>query len=72
MTITFKNDGDGLNLSRIKDRAVAHGFIQHETALTFETITDLVFRSGFSTARILNDISERGIGPFAVKSFRME
>lgn len=82
-TITFKaysegthivfvvsDDGRGINVQSIKDKAVYLGFVSPEEAekLTDEEAFSLVFLPGLSTAGEINEISGRGVGMNVVKS----
>lgn len=82
-TITFKaysegthivfvitDDGRGISVQDIKDKAVYLGFISAEEAekLTDEEAFSLVFLPGLSTAGEINEISGRGVGMNVVKS----
>ncbi len=65
--ITVEDDGAGLNLKRIKEKAVERGLITPEAQLSDQEISMLVFAPGFSTADTVTDISGRGVGMDVVK-----
>ena len=67
--IELIDDGGGINVERVKAKAVERGLITKEAALTFSTeqAIDLLFQPGFSTADTITDISGRGVGLDVVK-----
>ncbi|HEX4408937.1 MAG TPA: hybrid sensor histidine kinase/response regulator [Xanthobacteraceae bacterium] len=68
--IEIADDGRGLNLARIKAKAIASGFASEpEIAAKSEgEICNLIFAPGFSTAAEVTSISGRGVGMDVVKS----
>ncbi|OLS27153.1 MAG: Chemotaxis protein CheA [Candidatus Heimdallarchaeota archaeon LC_2] len=64
----IEDDGQGLNLERIKTRAVELGLITSEQELTRRQLALMIFQSGFSTADEITDIAGRGVGMDIVKS----
>lgn len=60
--LTIKDDGKGLDLDKIKIRALRNGLIRPEENLTEDEVIKLIFRPGFSTAEAVSDISGRGVG----------
>jgi two-component system, chemotaxis family, sensor histidine kinase and response regulator PixL len=68
--IEVKDDGQGLDFDRIKDRAVALNLFTREAAsrLSIQQLSDLLFEPGFSTSSEINELSGRGIGLEAVKT----
>lgn len=67
--IEISDDGQGLNLERIRQKAIERGLLgpQHGD-LTVDEAADLLFSPGFSTAEAVTDLSGRGVGLDAVKS----
>lgn len=70
VVIEVGDDGGGLNLDRIKAKAVERELITMEQAeqMLDKDALDLIFRPGFSTADIVTDISGRGVGLDVVKN----
>lgn len=68
--ILVEDDGAGIDLARLRERAVAAGLLLPDLAedLPPEEIASLVFRSGLSTADVVSDISGRGVGMDAVRA----
>jgi len=67
IVINVTDDGRGLDLDKIKAKALAAGIISPEQNLSPEDLTGLIFAPGFSTAEQINDISGRGVGLDVVK-----
>ncbi|HII99190.1 MAG TPA: chemotaxis protein CheA, partial [Methanoregula sp.] len=67
--IELIDDGAGVNVDKVKAKAVERGLITQEVAdtLTTEQAVDLLFQPGFSTADKISDISGRGVGLDVVK-----
>ncbi len=68
--IEMRDDGQGINLERIAEKAVEVGLIAaDEVALTpTSKLLDLLFEPGFSTASKITEISGRGVGLDVVRS----
>ena len=62
--IELIDDGAGINVAKVKAKAIEKGLITQEVADTFTTeqAIDLLFQPGFSTADKISDISGRGVG----------
>ncbi|WP_419191916.1 chemotaxis protein CheA [Engelhardtia mirabilis] len=65
--IEIEDDGRGLDSERILAKAREKGIIGENENLTESEIYDLVFAPGFSTAKVLSDVSGRGVGLDVVK-----
>ncbi|WP_264842036.1 chemotaxis protein CheA [Caldinitratiruptor microaerophilus] len=68
--IEVEDDGRGMDVTRIRAKAVEKGLIAPEalTALTDQEVLQLVFQPGFSTTSEVTDISGRGVGMDVVKA----
>lgn len=68
--IEIADDGGGLNIEKIRTRALERGLISSERAQTMSEneIHRLIFAPGFSTAEAVTNISGRGVGMDVVKS----
>lgn len=64
MAITCRDDGGGLAIDRIREKAVRQGLLDAAAAaeLSDEAAAQLIFRAGFSTARQVTEVSGRGVG----------
>lgn len=73
LTFRYKDDGRGLALQKIRQKAIEQNIISEQDALSPKEIGHLIFHSGFSTAETITDVSGRGVGMDAVRSsFREE
>ncbi len=70
VVIKIADDGQGINLERVKQRALEKGLINQAQASSMQDadIADLIFMPGFSTAESLTEISGRGVGMNIVRS----
>lgn len=67
IVIEIKDDGRGLNPDRIRAKAIERGLIRAEDSLDEESIFELIFAPGFSTAEQVTDLSGRGVGMDVVR-----
>ena len=69
ISITIKDDGKGIDIEEIKEKAINKGLISEDTVanLTDEQLIDLIFCDNFSTKDLINELSGRGYGLSAVK-----
>jgi two-component system, chemotaxis family, sensor kinase CheA len=65
--IIIEDDGAGLDLNRIKEKAISTGLFTDRTFLKDEEIYQLIFEPGFSTSNSVTDVSGRGVGMDVVK-----
>jgi two-component system chemotaxis sensor kinase CheA len=68
--VAVRDDGAGIDLDAVRERAVAAGLVLGDLAedLPPEEIAALVFRPGLSTANAVSEVSGRGVGMDAVKA----
>ena len=64
MKIIISDDGRGIDLEKIRNKAVKDGLVAEAAAagLSKEDLTNLIFRNGFSTSDNVSNISGRGVG----------
>jgi len=67
--IYFEDDGNGLNLVKLERIGRQRGLLPSSAAITDQQIAELIFHSGLSTKDEVSDISGRGVGMDAVKSY---
>lgn len=67
VVISIRDDGKGLDTEKIKALAVERGIIPPDIELTHSEMHQLIFEPGFSTAKVISDISGRGVGMDVVK-----
>ncbi len=63
------DDGRGLPLQRLYEKGLAAGLFDAAQRPTREQVADLIFRSGLSTAEAVTQVSGRGVGMDAVRTF---
>lgn len=70
VVIEVSDDGAGINIPRVREKAISKGIITAEQARDMEdkNIAELIFDAGFSTADKISDISGRGVGLDVVKT----
>jgi two-component system, chemotaxis family, sensor kinase CheA len=69
MHITFYDDGRGLALQAIREKAIANGSLDASQTLRDEEIAELIFAPGLSTASEITQVSGRGVGMDAIRKF---
>lgn len=67
VTLTISDDGKGLDIEAIKEKAVDLGLLKPDQQLTRDQIIDTIFTSGVSTAEKVTEVSGRGVGMDVVK-----
>lgn len=70
VVIEVRDDGNGIDVDKVKRKAVEKGAITQEQAdaMSEKEAVDLLFRPSFSTAEQVTDVSGRGVGLDVVKS----
>jgi two-component system chemotaxis sensor kinase CheA len=65
--IEVTDDGQGIDLGKVKKHAIERGEIGENEALSEEEIVNLLFRPGFSTKEGVTELSGRGVGMDVVR-----
>jgi chemosensory pili system protein ChpA (sensor histidine kinase/response regulator) len=68
VSLEFRDDGAGLNLPRIREKAVAQGLLSHDAEMADSDAANLIFTPGFSTAGQITELAGRGVGMDVVRS----
>lgn len=70
VNIEVRDDGAGINIEKVKSKALEKGNITPEQAevMTDKEVIDLLFQPSFSTAEKITDVSGRGVGLDVVKT----
>ena len=70
VNIEIMDDGHGINVARVKQKAVEKGLITPENAarMSDRESFNLIFLPGFSTAEKITNVSGRGVGMDVVKT----
>ncbi|GJG93682.1 Hpt domain-containing protein [Cupriavidus pauculus] len=68
VVLTFFDDGGGLNLQRIRERAVARQLMAPDEDANEARLTEMIFAPGFSTADAVSELAGRGVGMDVVRA----
>ena len=70
VNLEISDDGAGIDLARVKQKAVEKGILRREQvdSLSDREALNLIFQPGFSTAKTVTNVSGRGVGLDVVKS----
>ena len=67
VAVEFRDDGQGLDLGRIRDKGLALGLIDAQTEHGDAELANLIFTPGFSTATTVTELAGRGVGMDVVR-----
>jgi len=68
IVIRFIDDGAGLNVDRIRAKAIERGLMAEDSQMSREEIMQFILVAGFSTAQQVTQLSGRGVGMDVVHS----
>lgn len=70
VNIEISDDGGGINLARVKEKAITNGMITSDqaAAMSDRDLMNLILLPGFSTAAAVTNVSGRGVGMDVVKT----
>ena len=70
VNISISDDGGGIDVAKLKQKAVARGLLSPDEAhsMNDREALNLIFRPGFSMAEKVTDVSGRGVGMDVVKT----
>ncbi len=68
VTVEFSDDGAGLDLDLIRNKALAGGQLREGESVTDSDIANLIYVPGFSTASQVTELAGRGVGMDVVRS----
>ncbi len=70
IVIRINDDGRGIQVEKIKEKALAKGLVSEAEIATMEhrEVLNLIFLPGFSTAEQVTDVSGRGVGMDVVRT----
>ncbi len=66
--ITVTDDGAGINLQRVKEKAIQNNLLDENSEVTEQSLMSIIFESGFSTADKVSQIAGRGVGLDVVRN----
>ncbi|WP_428819811.1 Hpt domain-containing protein [Microbulbifer sp. MCCC 1A16149] len=62
VVLTISDDGAGINLMRVREKAIESGLMRPDAELSNNEIMQFILHAGFSTADKVTQISGRGVG----------
>jgi len=68
ITLVITDDGAGVNLAKVKQKAVEKGLFSTDQEVSDQALMTIIFEPGFSTADTVSQIAGRGVGLDAVRS----
>ena len=68
VSVEFSDDGAGLDLARIREKAISSGLMTADQLMDDKQAANMIFMPGFSTASQVTELSGRGIGMDVVRS----
>lgn len=68
IVIEISDDGAGINVEKVKNKAIQKGLIHPDKILADQEAYQLIFEPGFSTADKISNVSGRGVGLDVVKT----
>lgn len=68
VVLHFSDDGGGLDLARIRSRAVERELLTHDDDASDARLTEMIFAPGFSTADAVSELAGRGVGMDVVRA----
>ncbi|WP_310568274.1 Hpt domain-containing protein [Hydrogenophaga sp.] len=68
VSVVFEDDGAGLDLERLREKALAQGFAASGEVFSDEDAAQLVFTPGLSTASEVSSLAGRGVGMDVVRT----
>ena len=70
--IKIEDDGQGLDLDKIRRKAIEKGLLNEQDTVTEKELIPFIFRSGFSTSGQVSEVSGRGVGMDAARKMIRE
>ncbi len=68
VVIHFTDDGQGLNLGRIREKAKKVDLLGYDDSISDAEVVNMIFEPGFSTANEVTELAGRGVGMDVVRS----
>ncbi len=68
VSVTFQDDGAGIHLVKLRERAKTQGLIASDAVLNDDEAAQLIFVPGLSTANEVSSLAGRGIGMDVVRN----
>ena len=68
VSVEFSDDGAGLDLNRIREKAISSGLLSPDQVIDDQQAANLIFMPGFTTAAQITELAGRGIGMDVVRT----
>jgi len=68
VVIEVEDDGGGIDIDKVKARALQRGFVQDPSAVSDKEALEFIFLPGFSTTDQVSEVSGRGVGMDVVRN----
>ena len=68
VALIIRDDGSGIDLDRVRVKAVEQGLIEANENVPAAKLTEMIFQAGFSTASEITQVSGRGVGMDVVRN----
>ncbi len=68
INIIVSDDGGGVDLEKVKQKAIKNNLLQESQDITEDTLLSVIFEPGFSTADDVTQIAGRGVGLDVVRN----
>jgi chemosensory pili system protein ChpA (sensor histidine kinase/response regulator) len=68
VSVVFQDDGAGLDLERLREKAVSQGYVAAGTEVTDEEAAQFIYLPGLSTAGEITSLAGRGVGMDVVRN----
>jgi len=68
VVIEVEDDGNGIDLERVKAKALQKGLLTDVASLSDRDVLDIIFMPGFSTSDNISEVSGRGVGMDVVRT----
>ena len=62
IVIRLADDGGGINVDAIREGAINKGMLAEDASISDQELMQYIFRPGFSTSKMVSQVSGRGIG----------
>lgn len=68
VSVTFQDDGSGIDLARLREKALAQGLVPADAVLSDDEAAQLIYTPGLSTASEVSSLAGRGVGMDVVRN----
>ena len=68
VSVTFEDDGAGIDLARLREKALAQGLVPAGAVLSDDEAAQLIYTPGLSTAAEVSSLAGRGVGMDVVRN----